>query len=76
MTERTEDNVVGDVIVENGDGAIYVMENTTSSNGAISGAKSYFADAHGHEYRDVSGSLFTGGVFGLDKTYVGVVKND
>jgi hypothetical protein len=57
----TDENVVGEVLVENDDAAIYAMENTTSSNGAISGAKQHFAEKHDVEYGDVDATLFTKG---------------
>jgi len=55
------ENVFGEVLVENDDAAIYAMENTSSSNGAISGAKRHFADEHGVEYGEVDATLFTKG---------------
>jgi hypothetical protein len=55
------ENVVGEVLVEGDRAAVYAMKNTTSSNGAISGAKSHFAEEHGVEYGDVDGTLFTKG---------------
>lgn len=57
----SNENIVGEVLAENESAAVYVMENTTSSNGAISGAKSHFADKHGVEYGEVDGTLFTKG---------------
>jgi len=59
--ESDEENVVGDVLVENESAAIYAMENTSSSNGAISGAKHHFAEEHDVEYGDVDATLFTKG---------------
>jgi len=55
------ENAVGEVLTESDTAAVYVMENTTSSNGAISGAKSHFADEHDVDYADVDGTLFTKG---------------
>lgn len=54
-------NDVGEVLVENDTAAIYAMEDTSSSNGALSGAKSHFADEYGYEFGDVSATLFTKG---------------
>lgn len=53
------ENAVAEVIVENDGGAIYAMDNVTSSNGALSGAKKHFADEHGVPYSEVDGTLFT-----------------
>lgn len=55
------ENEVGEVLVENDTAAIYAMENTTSSSGAISGAKSHFADEHDVAYGDLDATLFTKG---------------
>jgi hypothetical protein len=70
MTENT----VAETIVANENGAIYAMENVTSSNGALSGAKQHFADAHDIPYGEIDGTLFTKGYGPAEK--VAAVKHD
>jgi hypothetical protein len=55
----SEQNIVGEVLVENERAAIYGMDNTSSSMGAISGAKSHFADEFDVDYDDLDATLFT-----------------
>jgi hypothetical protein len=68
------ENTVAEVIVVNDDGAIYAMENVTSSNGALSGAKKYFADEHDVSYGKIDGTLFTKGYGPAEK--VAAVKHE
>jgi hypothetical protein len=69
-----EENVVEAVLAENEDAAVYVMGNVTSSNGAISGAKSHFAETFDVPYSEVDGTLFTKGYGRADK--VAAIKHE
>lgn len=68
------ENTVAEVLTEDSNAAIYVMENVTSSNGALAGAKSYFAHGHDVGYDDVDGTLFTKGYGSADN--VAAVKHE
>lgn len=72
--KMSDENVVGEVLVEGTTSAVYAMENTTSSNGAISGAKSHFANEYDVDYSDVDATLFTKGYGPAEQ--VAAVKHD
>ncbi|AGF91233.1 hypothetical protein HAPG_00047 [Halorubrum phage GNf2] len=57
----TKENYVNEVLAESETAAVYAMGNTTSSTGAVSGAKKHFADKNGYNFDDVDGTLFTKG---------------
>lgn len=52
------DAVVTETLVEDVNGAIYEMDNESSSNGALAAAKSHFADKFDYDYNDCSSTLF------------------
>lgn len=72
-TRMSQNNIVETVLVENEQAAVYVMGAVTSSNGAVSGAKSHFADEHDVAYSDLDATLFTKGYGPADN--VAAVKN-
>lgn len=69
----SESNIVEDTLVENERAAVYVMGAVTSSNGAISGAKTHFADEYNVAYSDLDATLFTKGYGPAEN--VAAVKN-